>query len=516
MNKKSFIEFILFCIASHLMLTSCASNDKKYVLQIDGFNLSPEGFNSSYKIAPEILKFGADPQINYLTAIKNEFIVSQHLIENGYGQDSSLSKTLRLFKQELIVEKMFDEDVDSKIQISNEEILAEIRKGNKQVKVKYIYSKDFTTVEKFKTRINLGDSFEEVQELGLSNIGISSSAGETDYLNYGEIDQQINEVLFTLVPGKVSEIIQTEVGYFILKVVDVRKSILSESDIQRLIPTYKKVLLNKKMNSEAREYIKSFMDPLKIVVNGKEFQSLVNNLYPEYKRERKTNSITLQSNQEFLRIEDYKNKLDNELLGKSLVKFKGGSISVSEMLYHFSYYPVSFSTTSIDDFAAEFKKKIGLRLRDIFLEKEGIKRNYDKIEIINEELELWQNQIIIYRYLQKLSSEIILDTVEIEEKYDEEFQSSKPFSEVEQKIVSSYKDYIVYKKLTSIVETETPKYEIEIETDLLKIDNDYPFRKLPGVDIFTYKMGLPYSRLAFAVPNRIWAAKNIWQSLNKY
>lgn len=69
---------------------------------------------------------------------------------------------------------------------------------------------------------------------------------------------------------------------------------------------------------------------------------------------------------------------------------------------------------------------------------------------------------------------------------------------------------MMYKNLTSIVETETPKYEIEIDTDLLETFNNYPSRKLPCVDVYTYKMGLPYSRLAYAVPNRIWA-ENIWQ-----
>jgi len=43
-------------------------------------------------------------------------------LQQGFGKDSSLSKTLRLLRQELIVEKMFNEDVDSKIIISDEQL----------------------------------------------------------------------------------------------------------------------------------------------------------------------------------------------------------------------------------------------------------------------------------------------------------------------------------------------------------------------------------------------------------
>lgn len=513
MNKKYLIPLFFLCISICIIFSSCSSENENSVLQIDNFKLSADAFYSSYKIAPEILKFSSTPQSTYLNIIKNEYLVAQHLMAQGFGKDSSLSKTLRLFKQELIVQKMFNEDVDSKIKISNEEIREGILKGNKQVKVKYIYAEDVNEIKEIKNNIDCGTSFEEIQELELQSFGLPSNVGETDFINYGEVDQQINEIIFSLIPGQVSEVIQTEVGFFLLKVIDVRKSILTESDFTRLNPTYKKVLLNKRMNSEAREYIKKFMDPLNIVVNGKVFQSLVNTLYPEYKKKKNINSGDLQSNQEFLRIEDYKNNLDSELLSKSLVNFEGGNISVSQMLYHFSYYPVSFPTTSIDDFALELKKKIGLRLRDIFLEKEGIKRNYDEIKIINEELELWQNQIITYRYLQKLSNEIIVDTTELKNIYNEDYQSSVPFNEVKQKLTNSYKDYLIYQKLISIVETEALIHEIKISAELLKKQIEYSTTQLPAADIFTYKMGLPYSRLAFAVPNRIWAAENVWQSV---
>jgi PPIC-type peptidyl-prolyl cis-trans isomerase-like protein len=513
MNNKYFTVLIFLLIAICTILFSCSSENKNTVLEIDDFKLSAHAFNLSFKIAPAILKFGDTPQLNYLNTIKNEYLVTQYLLRQGLGKDSSLSKILRLLRQELIVEKMFYEDVDSKIKITDEEIRSEILKGNKQVKVKYIFTKELSEAEEIKNCIGIEKSFEELQEEKLFSIGLNSEAGETEFINYGEVDPKINAVMFALEPGKVSEIIKTDAGYFLLKVADIRKLILSESDIKRLTPTYKKILLNKSMNSEARMFVKNFMDPMNIVVDGKVFQDLVNSLYQTYKKN--TNSVSLQSNQEFLKYEDYKEKFDKELLDKALVSFNGGNISTAEMLYHFSYYPVSFPTTSIDDFAAELKKKIGLRLLDIFMEREGIKRGYGEIKIINEELQLWKNQIVSYRYLQKLSDEINVDTTELKKIYKENIKSLVPFSTVEHKLVNSYKDYLIYKKLVSIVEIESLNHEIETDAELLRIENEYPANKLNAADIFTYKMGLPYSRLAFSVPNRIWAAEYVWKSIMK-
>ncbi len=513
MNKKNLKSIILLGVIAGSILSSCSSENNFSVLKISDFKLSKDAFYSSYNIAPDILKFGSTPQRAYLNTIKNEYLVARHLIRQGFGKDSSLSKTLRLLRQELIVEKMFNEDVDSKIKISEEEILEEILKGNRQVKVKYIYTKDVAEAEEIKNDLSRGKSFEELQELKLIGYGLSSEAGETDFINYGEVHPRVNEVMFSLNPGEVSEIIQTETGYFIMKVVDVRKSILSKNDIARLTPTYKKILLNKRMNSEARVYIKQFMDPLNIVVNGKVFQKLVNTLYPEYKKNRQRNSVSLKPSQEFFKIEDYNEVLQNESLEKSLVNYEGGAFSVSEMLYHFSYYPASFPTTSIDEFASELKKRIGLRLRDIFLEKEGIKRGYHESKIITEELELWQNQIITYRYLQKLSDETIVDTTKLKKIYDEKFQNSLPFNSIEQKLVNSYKDYLIHQKLISIAEAEIQNHDFVINTELLNEEIELPATRLHAADVYSYKMGLPYSRLAFAVSNRIWAAENVWQSM---
>ncbi|MBL1213026.1 MAG: hypothetical protein HND52_06700 [Ignavibacteriae bacterium] len=511
MNKTNFTYLASPIFIIIMFISGCSFDNKNSVLKIDDFSLSENAFNLSFNTAPAILKFGDTPKLAYLNAIKNEYLVTNYLTRQGFGKDSSLSKTLRLLKQELIVEKMFNEDVDSKIEISDEEIRKEVLKGNKQVKVKYIFTDDLNEAESIKNSIGREKSFKDFQEEKLISIGLTSEAGETDFINYGEVDPEINEVIFSIKPGNVSDIIKTDAGYFLLKVADIRKSLLSESDITRLTPTYKKILLNKRMNSEARVYLKNFMDPFNIVVNGKVFQELVNSLYPVYKKNRNTNAVNLQSNQEFLKYEDYKDDFDEELLANPLVNFEGGIITAAEMLYHFSYYPVSFSTTSINDFADELKKKIGLRLRDIFLEREGIKRGYDKVEIINEELELWKNQIVTYRYLQKLSDEIIVDTTELKKIYEDKFSTSLPFNNVKDKLTSSYKDYLIYRKLISIVENELSNHKIEINPKLLIKENKHPVSKLNGADVFTYKMGLPYSRLAFAVPNRIWAAENVWQ-----
>ncbi len=504
-------NIIIPSIFALLLLSSCTNNNDKFILQIEEFKLSKESFKASYNVAPFILKFGNEPAVSYLNAIKNEYLISQYLTSQGFGKDSSLSKTLRLFRQELIVEKMFKEEIDNKIVITNEEIRSEILKGKRQVKVKYIYSKDFNEAVELRKELSRGLSFDELQEKKLLKLGLSTDAGETGFINYGEVDKEINDIIFNLTPNKLSEVVKTNTGYFILKIVDIRTTILSESDILKLSPTYKKTLYNKKMYSESKAYLKEFLDPMGIVVNGKTFQKLVNVTYPIYRNNSKSNDIDLQQNQEFFKVKNY--KLSKELLDEKLVAYNGGFLTVADILYHLSYYPVSFPTTSINDFANSLKNKIGLRLRDVFMEREGLRLGYENDKLIKEEIALWKNQIIMYRYLQRLSDETIIDTADVKKIYEKDVQSNVPFSEVQHKISSSYKDYLIYKKIQSQILLEKERHEIFINLEVLKEIHLPKYENILGVDLFSYKMGLPYSRLAFAVPNRIWAAENVWNSI---
>ncbi|MEN8191301.1 MAG: peptidylprolyl isomerase [Bacteroidota bacterium] len=507
--NKIIIPYIIII----LLLSSCSNRREDVVLQMDEFRLSKESFIKSYSVAPSILMQGNNPRLTYLNAIKNDYLISQYLISQGYGKDSSLSKTLRLFRQELIVEKMFKEDVDDKIVISDKEIRDEVLKGEQQVKVKYIYSEDYGEALQIKNELTSGKSFEEIQESKLLKLGLSTNAGETGFLNYGEVNNEINDVIFSLPAKDISDIIKTEAGYFILKVVDVRRSILSESDIQDLYPTYKKILYNKKMYAESREYIKKFLDPKGIVVDGKVFKKFVNTLYPVYKQNKSSDNIKFEKNQEFFKVENH--ELSEEFLGEKLVVFNDGTFTVGNILYHLSYYPVSFPTTSIKDFAESLKRKIGLRLRDIFLEKEGIKRGYASDSLIKEEIDLWKNQIITYRFLQHLSDSLSIDTAKVEKISNEKFKEEVSFNKVEHKFLNSYKDYIIYQELLKIVDKEEPNHKIFVNKEMLNKINVPKKKNNFGVDLFSYKMGLPYSRLAFAVPNRIWAAENVWNSIIK-
>ena len=86
---------------------------------------------------------------------------------------------------------------------------------------------------------------------------------------------------------------------------------------------------------------------------------------------------------------------------------------------------------------------------------------------------------------------------------------------MQHKILSSYKDYLIYKKLNNRIEEIKTKHDVFINTDLLGEIKSSKDENVFGVDLYSYKMGLPYSRLAFAVPNRIWAAEFAWNSIYK-
>ncbi|HEO64045.1 MAG TPA: hypothetical protein ENN78_02110 [Candidatus Omnitrophica bacterium] len=121
--------------------------------------------------------------------------------------------------------------------------------------------------EKILKRLNAGEDFAELAK-DLSEGPNASEGGDMGFVEKGDMAEEIDEVIFKLEPGEISELIETPSGYAIVKVEEKTPSLeltLAEaSDIVR----------NKLFQREAELAIREYMDFLKenAYIKIKEFE----------------------------------------------------------------------------------------------------------------------------------------------------------------------------------------------------------------------------------------------------
>ena len=445
-------------------------------------SISVDQFIKSYSFGPSALKEGANPKVDYLNAMINELFLYEMLSQNHQYSISQTDSRLMLLKDEYLVEKMFTENVNENIYITDEEIIESIKASKKKLKLSYLFTRFIDTAENCLNVLKKVKNYNQLTD-ELFEISDEFSIGETKYLVYGEIDEPLNSIIFSLLPGQISKIITTELGYYILRVDDVITESGSNMDFEINKKRHKKILWNKKGNILAKEYLDLFLSPKNIIVKAESFTTIVNELYPLYKQ---YNSLP---NDIFQLIDEFKT-MDNrdDWLQDTLVTYNSGGITCREIVLHIQRRPLFFNTKTINVFAEDFQKRLAIIIRDYFLINDAIKKGYQTGRSLENELIIWKNNLVVNDYINSIKKDLLSQA------YNE--KSNKLGREMVSEIYEKTKVLIKY-KLDSL------RTKIPLDVDqalLLNIEvDDQMIGHVPEVKLF--KLGLPYFRLAYPSPN---------------
>lgn len=166
---------------------------------------------------------------NLLAELSNDILINQYV----------LSKIESLTPSDDELKTIFD-DLKMNVQVKASHILVDTEEESLKV------------IE----RINKGEDFAELAKELSTDLGSGANGGDLDYFNYGKMVQPFSEAAFALEIGEVSEPVQSDFGYHIIKltdrIVDNDMTVESEkSQLTEYYKTYKYEDLLEELKSEA-------------------------------------------------------------------------------------------------------------------------------------------------------------------------------------------------------------------------------------------------------------------------
>lgn len=171
----------------------------------------------------------------------------------------------------ILVNKFLQTEVYSDINISKEEAKKyyennkEQFKQNKRVDVSHILVEDAETAQKLKTEIENGKEFATVAKNNSIDQQSANKGGRLGYLEKGKVIPQFEEAAFNLKVGEVSDVIQTQNGYHILTVNDIKEA--SQKSFEEVRDQIDKTLTNQKSNNKYQEYVQDLKDEANVEIN---------------------------------------------------------------------------------------------------------------------------------------------------------------------------------------------------------------------------------------------------------
>lgn len=187
------------------------------------------------------------------------------------------------FKRRLMVKKMIDQVIADKVQISAEETRnfydgnpnffkapERVRASHILVKVEPNASESEKAearrkIEEIQKRIQKGEDFATVAK-ATSDCPSASRGGDLDYFQRGQMVAPFEEAAFSLKPGEMSGVVETQFGYHLIKVVDKKESgVIVYDEIKGEIESH---LRQQKVNEQYAAYIEKLKSKAKVEMSG--------------------------------------------------------------------------------------------------------------------------------------------------------------------------------------------------------------------------------------------------------
>lgn len=191
-----------------------------------------------------------------------EQLISFELVHK-YAEDENLSETeeyksqLEILKKDLLIQAGVKNVLDA-VTVTDEEVKAfyegnpEMFKGEASVRAKHILVDNEEKAKEVKAAIDGGVSFEDAAKEH-SNCPSSSQGGDLGFFTRGKMVPEFEEAAFTLAIGEVSNPVQTQFGYHLIKVEEKTKE--AAKSFEEVKDQLKVNLLSQKQNATYINFI---------------------------------------------------------------------------------------------------------------------------------------------------------------------------------------------------------------------------------------------------------------------
>ena len=394
------MAFFLFIFFSYSLFAQTDSS----IAEVGNLDISLSEFKIRFELTPQVTR----PNIAEIDSKKKAFLyslIAEKLwaLEAEQRHLDTLEIMQTTFQQ---IEKMFVQDalyrneIASKVEVSEEELLNGMEKYFTDLEVSVIHSTDSADIFMTYNSLNDGakfDSLYNLQSFPLPDILIS----------FGEMKPDAETELYDLSTGSFSKPIKSNSGWFIFKIKNrIERSYTSE-DIDQSLKKVERIIEKRKTEKYYDQFITAFLKGKKVNVNGSIFWTL-NDKISDYLSAKKSKDKIADTSTVYIKGEDLlllENDL-NEKLDSNFIEFKNNPITLGEFLRFFSFDGFYTGKTDKETIAAKLNSRVKTFIENELLSREAYRRGLQNNSTVKDEIKIWREN-----YLAKILKNILVDSL---------------------------------------------------------------------------------------------------------
>lgn len=239
------------------------------VSSFNGQTITLGEFNQLWDQIPENSKLQLTKR-SVLDQLISEKLLIQEAKNRDLEQDKDVLEQIKNTTEQILVQSLIEKEIIGKVKVDDQEALTYYEENKDKFITKeqvYLYNILVDTEEKAKDileKLKAGGDFIEIakeQSTGPS----AAQGGDLGYISKGDLIPEIENVVFALEIGSISDIIKSEYGFHILKVTDKKPEVLKT--FEEVKEEITKTLLSTKQKEAFDKLIEELKAQVTIEIN---------------------------------------------------------------------------------------------------------------------------------------------------------------------------------------------------------------------------------------------------------
>jgi len=210
----------MICIFLILLIVGCTSTDEPIVARVGDETITAEEFRQRYTayLAEVSQRDNIVLRQKILMNMIHEMLIMRDIARQGFDRDSQYQRKMEEIHDQALLDGYARHISIDTMRVSEGELWNEFRAFNSRASARYLYGRTEADAWRLKEHLARGATFEDLARKVFEDPGLATNGGYLGSFGWGEMEQALDEAVFSLPLGIVSDPIRLSVGYAIVKV----------------------------------------------------------------------------------------------------------------------------------------------------------------------------------------------------------------------------------------------------------------------------------------------------------
>lgn len=409
MAIQKFIIYLILLLSPATILTQIV--DDEVIAKVGSDEITEQEFIARYELTPQVYAgvIGIEEALKreVLYSIISEKLWALEAIEQGLGSSDLIKYTYKVYEEMYVRDALYREEILSKVKLSDDYLAEAFRRNSQILQVNYLFSSTKDEIDLIYNQLSETVSFDSLLAIRPEN----ALQTEPYYVGYGQMDEVVEDILYSLNIGQYTKPVEAPNGWYIFKLIKIGQNILMKPE--QADAEHKKVLKIARStitDSIFKHFYESFFSDITAKTNNAIFHQFAVEVIRSLS-DRKQNENIPNGKKIFLKPDDLyriENELGAETLNTLLIELDDQPVTLKEFIQYFAFE--SFAVDTIDNNMIMGKLNLHVKrfIEHKLLSREGYNRGLQYSPEFQHQIKMWKSY-----YLSDALRNEMLENIEV-------------------------------------------------------------------------------------------------------